>query len=98
MPAVVQSYVDTNNLRTVSQQQEAIINWYKQDIGKYDPDNKLYLEAIFQLIPAELNNQNKRFILKNLNENFKFSRYANSFIWLEQAGVALPAYAVNEPA
>lgn len=98
MPAVVQSYVDTNNLRIVSQEQEAIINWYKQDIGKYDPDNKLYLEAIFQLIPAELNNQNKRFILKNLNENFKFSRYANSFIWLEQAGVALPAYAVNEPA
>lgn len=41
--------------------------------------------------------KNKRFILKNLNENFKFSRYSNSFIWLRDAGVAFPAYCANEP-
>ena len=58
---------------------------------------RLYLEDIFDLIPSELNSKNKRFILKNLNENFKFSRYSNSFLWLRDAGVALPAFCANEP-
>lgn len=66
-------------------------------VAKYDPENKLYLNEIFDLIPPELNNQNKRFILKKLNENIKFSRHENSFIWLKEAGVALPVYNVGEP-
>ena len=49
------------------------------------------------MIPPELNAKNKRFILKNLNENIKFSRYENSFLWLKDAGVALPVYNVEEP-
>ena len=55
------------------------------------------MEDIFSLIPSELNCKNKRFILKNLNENFKFSRYSNSFVWLKDAGVALPTFCVEEP-
>ena len=41
--------------------------------------------------------KNKRFILKRLNENAKFERYQNSFLWLKNAGVALPVYNVEEP-
>ncbi len=32
-----------------------------------------------------------------LNEQFKFSRHENSFLWLKDAGVALPTYCVDEP-
>ena len=59
-------------------EQKAILALYKKDIARYDPEEKLYLEDIFELIPSELNNKDKRFILKNLNENFKFSRYSNT--------------------
>ena len=97
MPSVVERYLATNNLQKVTQEQRAILALYRQDIAKYDPKNKLYLEDIFALIPSELNSKNKRFILKNLNENFKFSRYQNSFLWLKNAGVALPAFCVAEP-
>lgn len=97
MPAVVRKYLETNNLQEVVREQKSILEAYKKDIGKYDPENKLYLEDIFDLIPSELNCKNKRFILKNLNENFKFSRYSNSFVWLKDAGVALPAFCVEEP-
>lgn len=77
--------------------QQGIVQLYYKDIAKYDKDNKLYLDEIFSLIPSELNNKNKRFIMKDLNENFRFSRYENSFIWLKEAGVALPVYCVQEP-
>lgn len=97
MPAAVMQYLKTNNLKAVVDEQRSIIAMYKKDISKYDPNNKLYLEDIFNLIPSELNAKNKRFILKNLNENFKFSRYSNSFLWLTDAGVALPTYNANEP-
>lgn len=97
MPAAVDKYLATNNLQEVMAEQQAIIRLYKQDIAKYDPDHKLYIQEIFDRIPAELDAKNKRFILKNLNENIKFSRYQNSFLWLKDAGVALPVYNVEEP-
>lgn len=97
MPAAVNKYLQTNNIQEVVKEQRSILAAYKKDIGKYDPQNKLYLEDIFDLIPSELNSKNKRFVLKDLNENFKFSRYTNSFIWLKDAGVAHPTYCVDEP-
>ena len=97
MPAVVDAYIRTNNLKEVLRIQQGIVQLYYKDIAKYDKDNKLYLDEIFSLIPSELNNKNKRFIMKDLNENFRFSRYENSFIWLKEAGVALPVYCVQAP-
>ena len=97
MPDAVRQYLETNNLQTVIRIQRDIINLYKRDISKYDSGNKLYIEEIFNLIPPELNAKNKRFVLKNLNENAKFSRLQNSFLWLTVAGVAFPVYNVEEP-
>ena len=97
MPAAVQKYVDTNNIQLVLEEQRAILDLYRLDIAKYDYNNKLYIREIFNLIASELNAKNKRFILKSLNENIKFSRYENSFLWLKDAGVALPTYCIEEP-
>ena len=97
MPSVVETYIKTKNLRRVAENQISIIELYKKDISKYDKDEKLYLQNIFELIPSELNSKNKRFILKNLNENAKFTKYNNSFLWLKNAGVALTAFVANEP-
>ncbi len=97
MPAVVQKYLDTNNLRRVLEEQRGIIRTYKRDITKYDAGHKLQIEEIYDLIPAELNAKNKRFILKELNEKARFSRYEDGFLWLKDAGVAIPAYNVEEP-
>ena len=97
MPAAVSKYIESNNLQEVMAIQQDIIRLYRRDITQYDPDDKLYIEEIFNLIPPELNAKNKRFILKKLNENAKFERYQNSFLWLKNAGVALPVYNVEEP-
>lgn len=97
MPAVVKEYIDTNNLRNVYDVQLSIIHAYKRDIAKYDPGHKLEIEEIYDLIPSELNEKNKRFILKSLNEKARFSKYEDRFLWLRDAGVAIPAYNVEEP-
>ena len=97
MPEAVQKYIETNNVLTIREAQQEIMHLYGKDIAKYDPNNKLYIKDIFDLIPSELNAKNKRFILKALNEKAKFERYRNSFLWLADAGVALPTYNVEEP-
>lgn len=97
MPAAVSKYLETNNLQEVVVVQREIIRLYKWDISQYDYKNKLKIEEIFDLIPSELNAKNKRFILKSLNRNAKFAYYEDSFLWLKNAGVALPVYNVEEP-
>lgn len=97
MPAAVNAYLCDNNLQRVRAAQLEILHLYRRDISQYDRNNKFAIEEIFNLIPSELNAQNKRFILKNLNEKARFSRYENSFLWLQRAGVGLPIYNVEEP-
>ena len=97
MPAAVQAYVDTNDLNVVEEKQKEILDLYKWDISQYDPNKKLEINEIFNLIPSELDAKNKRFILKNLNEHARFSRYENSFLWLKNAGVAIPTLNIQEP-
>lgn len=97
MPSAVQNYIDTNNLRKVFEVQRGIIRTYKRDITKYDLEHKLQIEEIYDLISSELNAKNKRFILKELNEKARFTKYENSFLWLKNAGVAIPAYNIEEP-
>lgn len=97
MPAAVQKYLDTNNLRRVFEEQRGIIRTYKRDITQYDLNRKLQIEEIYDLIPSELNAKNKRFILKNLNEKARFSKYEGGFLWLKDAGVAIPTFNVEEP-
>ncbi len=97
MPAAVNRYLLTNNLQEVLTVQQDIIHLYRRDISKYDPERKLSIEEIFDLLPPELNAKNKRFILKRLNEHAKFDRFESSFLWLKHAGVALPVYNVEEP-
>jgi len=97
MPAAVNEYIETNNLRNVMNVQKEIVTLYKKDIAQYDKQDKLKIEEIFNLIPPELNAKNKRFILKNLNENAKYNNYQNDFLWLKNAGVAIPVYNAEEP-
>lgn len=97
MPAAVNRYIETNNLNEVIDIQNQIVNLYKKDITQYDKNNKLAIAQIFELIAPQLNSQNKRFIIKNIKSGVKFGRYENSFLWLKDAGVALPVYNVETP-
>ena len=97
MPQAVQTYIDSNNLQHVIEIQDSIVEMYKKDISKYDSSRKLYIEELYELIAPELSAKNKRFVLKSLNKNAKFSRLENSFLWLKDAGVALPVYNVEKP-
>lgn len=97
LPVAVNRYIETNNLNEVIDIQNQIVNLYKKDITQYDKNNKLAIAQIFELIAPQLNSQNKRFIIKDIKSGVKFDRYENSFLWLKDAGFALPVYNVETP-
>lgn len=98
MPQVVQTYVDTHDIGRVIENQKDILEQYRLDIAQYAEGNdKLKIKAIFDSIPSQLNDKNRRFILTHIDENGRQNRYADSFRWLSEAGVVLACYNVTEP-
>ena len=68
MPSVVNTFVKTRNLREVRNEQQNIIRQYKADFIKYkNDDKKLKIISIFDSIPAQLNQQNRRFVFTQLD-------------------------------
>lgn len=98
MPDAVKTYIGTKDIREVNKVQKDIVTFYREDFSQYEQDDKkLKLKSIYDLIPAELNKRNKKFVFTMLNKELKFDRYENSFLWLKDAGVALPIYSVDVP-
>lgn len=98
MPEVVQRYVDSQDIAQVVQLQRDILELYRLDISKYaQTHQREKIRAIFDAIPSQLEDKNRRFILANLSKTARQERYQSSFLWLADAGVALPCYNVSAP-
>ena len=97
MPDVVNSYLQTNDLTQVAAAQQRICIEYKRDISQYDPKNALRIRDIYDRLPSELNQQNRRFTVGTVLKGSHFDRLEDGFLWLKEAGVAIPAYNLDEP-
>ena len=98
MPAAVEKYRGTSSIDEVIDEHRAIIEQYKLDFTQYEAENrKLLLTHIYELIPAELNEKNKRFMIADINKNLRYDRISDSFVWLIKSGVALGVFNVTEP-
>ena len=97
MPAVVQKYIDTHDIAEVIREQRKILALYRRDITQYDESNALRIRAVFDRIPAELNEKNKRFFASSIQPGVRFQNLGDEFLWLKEAGVALPTVNVEAP-
>ena len=97
MPEAVQIYLETNNIQRVANVHDDIIRLYKKDFSKYEKRHKLKLQEIYDAMASELNSKSKRFRLNKLGTGMSYDRVVNDFLWLKDAGVALPVYNIKEP-
>ena len=96
MPEAVQTYLDTKDVRRVVSVQKKILLEYRRDISQYDEKNALRIRAVFDRIAPELNDRNKRFYSNAVGEGGRYDRLEDAFLWLSEAGVAIPSYCVEE--
>ena len=98
MPAVVASFQQSGSILDVRSMQEDIKRAYRRDISQYAAKtDRLHIKTIYDLVPSELNNPNKRFTFAKVGKGARFKAMAGDFDWLAAANVALPAYNVDEP-
>ncbi len=97
MPEVVQAYVDTQSIPTINRIQKRLMDLYRLDIMQYaGNDEKVKILDVFNAIPTQLDDKNRRFFLSHIKKSARMERYEHTFVWLELAGVGLPCYNVSE--
>lgn len=97
MPAVVQEYVISHDIAKVVEIQKDILSLYRQDIAKYSEKDREKISVIFDNIPSQLDSKNRRFKINSIRSTARMERYEESFVWLKDAGVAIPCYNVVVP-
>ena len=98
MPEAVSRFADTGNVNEVLQIHTDIQKLYKLDFTQYEAEDKrLILTNAYELIPAELLKQNRRYIVTDLKNGLHFDRVQSTFLWLRNAGVALSTFNCTEP-
>ena len=98
MPEAVDTYIKTNDLYETHLVHNRIETFYKKDVTKYAKEaSRPYIAQAYDLIPSELSSKNKRFILSKVNKDYSILKCENDFLWLKDAGVAIPVYNANEP-
>lgn len=93
MPAVVNVFLETNNMQKVHNTQEDILNEYRYDMIKYasNADKSRIIEC-FNSIPKQLARENKKFMYSAVQNNARGRDYAGCLQWIEDAGMVQRAY------
>lgn len=88
MPEVVQCWVDTNDYHLVADLQSKIIEGYSRDFAKYAPIKELpNLLAIWRSIPAQLADDNHKFIFSRAKKSARAKDLEVAMEWLVDAGL-----------
>lgn len=98
MPDAVNAFLATRNIDEVRTIHRDLHSLYRDDIAKYaPPELRLVIRDIYDLIPSEVGSKNRRFKLSSIEGVKRFSQVTDHFLWLSEAGVALPVYSVSAP-
>lgn len=99
MPEAVQAYVSTNDTQLMRSRQRSILDAYRADITRYikDVEHSQRIKTIYDAMPAQLNKENKRFVVSGMDKSKRFAELRPDFDWLAHAGVAISVSRVTEP-
>lgn len=97
MPQAVKAYVDTHDFDSVDAAKRRILKLYREDIRKHAKGYEMKVEAIFDEIPSQLQNQNQHFKLSSIEKGARFDNYRDAMFWLSDAMIINNCYNSTEP-
>ncbi len=93
MPAVVNSYVNEQDLQKVRTIQNQILSDYLNDFSKHAPKTEIpKITLVWNSIPSQLAKENKKFIYGAIKKGARAKEFENAIQWLINAGLV---YKVN---
>ena len=97
MPQAVEEFVRTSDLSIVDRVKRRIIKLYREDIDKHAGRHARKVKLVFDGIPSQLNDHDKKFRLAALESDARMRTYEDSFLWLKEAMVANVCFNSTEP-
>ena len=98
MPQAVELFADTRDFSAADRVKRRILALYRDDIQKHAAKDRLKVEAIFDEIPNQLQNQNRHFKLSSLENDARFEEYNEPLFWLSDAMIVNNCYNTTDPA
>lgn len=74
MPEAVQLFVSTHGTQAMRARQQGILEAYRADIARYaeTPAHTQRIRTIFDAMPAQLNKENRRFLVTGIDKRKRF--------------------------
>ena len=96
LPYVVSRFVETSDMNVVWQEQQDILEEYKDDFGKHLDENENEeidrtllgrINRVFDSIPAQLAKENNKFVYSQLEKKGRSENYQTAIQWLYDCGI-----------
>lgn len=97
MPEAVQEYASSRNFKKADDIKRSILNLYRNDIEKHGERDVLRIKQIYDLVPAQLSNANKRFMFSEISDSARYREYENALLWLAEAKIVNICFNTTEP-
>ncbi|MCF7859728.1 MAG: ATP-binding protein [Candidatus Cloacimonetes bacterium] len=98
MPEVLQDYLQNQDISSVREKQNDILEAYNRDFSKYTPkNNAIKISEIWQSIPYQLAKENKKFKYNAVKKKARASTYDQAIEWLRKAGLVNVVYNLKKP-
>lgn len=98
MPKVVCTYIERKTFEGSLNLQRELINDYKEDIKKYvDGLDKTRVLNVFNHIPVQLAQENKKFQISKVARGSRFKDYWGCIEWLNDSGLINICYCLHTP-
>ena len=97
MPQAVSCWAETHDLKKVEAAKKRILKLYRNDIRKHAGRYAMKAEAVFDEIPAQLQEHDKKFRLAVIGADARMREYGDAFLWLKDAMIVNVAYNSTEP-
>ena len=97
MPEVVQTYVDSQDLKMVRKLQKQILSDYQNDFSKHAPTSEIAkINMVWNSIPSQLAKENKKFLYGSLKKGARAKEFENAIQWLVNTGLVYKVNRINK--
>lgn len=97
MPQAVIRYIETGAFAEADTEKRRILKLYRDDVSKFAKGYESRVLAIFDGIPSQLSQHEKRYMLSTLKKNARYRDYEDAFIWLDDAKIVHTAFNSTDP-
>ena len=97
MPQAVQEYAQTKDFDSVDMIKRDILTLYRADIIKHAEGYQMKVEGIFDEIPSQLQQHERKFKLSSIQKEARFREYQDALFWLDDAMIVNICYNSTAP-